>query len=58
MTGARRALTIVLVAALGLAVVAVLLAALQGVDQVAPGFASFFAGIAGPTPPWPRPPGP
>lgn len=47
MTGARRALTIVLVAALGLAVVAVLLAALQGVDQVAPGFASFFAGIGG-----------
>ena len=47
MTGLRRAGLLGIVVLLGLIVIAVLLAALQGIDQIGPGFAAFFGGIAG-----------
>jgi len=47
MTGLRRAAALGLVVTLGFAVIAVLLAFLQGIDQIGPGFAAFFEGIAG-----------
>ncbi|MDV6270812.1 ABC transporter permease [Rhodococcus globerulus] len=47
MSGLRRAGVLGSVVILGMAVIAVLLAFLQGPDQIGPGFAAFFKGVAG-----------
>lgn len=47
MSALRRSATLALVVVLGLTVIALLLASLQGVDRIVPGFGAFFSGIAG-----------